>query len=348
MATADSSPTALIAANSAAPRGGDDFIKSRIFTIRGVQVMLDRDLAMLYGVETKALNQAVKRNAARFPSSFMFQLSREETEKWKSQIVTSNLSAEDEAGLRMGLRRQPHAFTEQGVAMLSAVLRSPAAVEVSVRIMEIFVAMRKAIASVAPVLARLETAERRQIADQARNEERFDAIFRAMDGGDFPPQRVFCDGKHYDAYSFVRKLVKKAVKSLVLVDPYCDGTTLDVLVQKRGGAKAVVATSQQSASRFLTPTAVAKFNKQNPSLTVKTTGVFHDRFLVLDGKELYHFGASIKDLGRLYCAVSKMDAAFIPSIMERIGPDSETAPMNCKVGTPNRSHPRQPHTQAMP
>ena len=125
MATADSSSTALLAAGSAAPMGNDDFIKSRIYTIRGVQVMLDRDLAMLYGVETKALNQAVKRNAARFPSSFMFQLDREETEKWKSQIVTSNLSAEDEAGLRMGLRRRPHAFTEQGVAMLSAVSIAP-------------------------------------------------------------------------------------------------------------------------------------------------------------------------------------------------------------------------------
>lgn len=318
MAKADSSPTALLAAGHALPMGTDDFVKSRIFAVRGVQVMLDRDLAMLYGVETKALNQAVKRNAARFPSSFMFQLSREETEKWKSRIVTSNLSPEDEAGLRMGLRRPPYAFTEQGVAMLSAVLRSPSAVEVSVRIMEIFVAMRKALASVAPILARLETVERRQITDQARNEERFDAIFKAMDGGDFPPQKVFCDGRHYDAWSFVRKLVRKAAKSIVLVDPYCDGTTLDILAQKRGGADVTVATSQKSATRFLTPTAIAKFNKQNPLLTVKTTGAFHDRFLILDGTGLYHFGASFKDLGRLYCAVSKMDAGFIPSIAERI------------------------------
>ena len=330
MANADSSPEVLPAANHAVPLDGDDFIKSRICTIRGVQVMLDRDLAMLYGVETKALNQAVKRNGARFPASFMFQLSREETEKWKSQIVTSNLSPEDEAGLRMGLRRQPYAFTEQGVAMLSAVLRSPTAVEMSVRIMEIFVAMRKALASVAPILARLDTVERRQITDQARNEERFDAIFKAMDGGDFPPQKVFCDGKHYDAYSFVRKLVRKAAKSLVLVDPYCDGTTLDILAQKRGGASVTLATTQKSATQFLTPTAIAKFNKQNPSLTVKTTGVFHDRFLILDGTELYHFGASFKDLGRLYCAVSKMDTLFIPSIMERIQPTPLSNPNQTK------------------
>ena len=184
----------MIASNEVALIG-DDTIKSRILTIRGVQVLLDRDLAMLYGVETKVLNQAVKRNIARFPDSFMFQLSREEMENWKSQFVTSNLSNEDEAGLRMGLRRPPYAFTEQGIAMLSAVLRSATAI---------------------------------------------------------------------------------------------------------------------------TSTAVAKFNKQNPTLTVKATGVFHDRFLILDETELYHFGASLKDLGRHYCAVSKMDAMFIPSIMQRI------------------------------
>ena len=293
----------------------DTFIKSRILTVHDVQVMLDRDLAMLYGVETKVLNQAVKRNIARFPHNFMFQLSPQEMEKWKSRFVTSNLSPEDEAGLKMGLRRPPYAFTEQGVAMLSAVLRSPAAVEVSIRIMEIFVAMRKALASVAPILARLETAERRQIADQARNEERFDAIFKAMDGGDIPPQKVFFNGKHYDAYSFAKKLVRKATKSIVLVDGYCDDVTLDILAGKRGGANVTVATVAKTA---IMPTAVMKFNKQNPALTVKTTGLFHDRFLILDGNELYHFGASLKDLGRQYCAVSKMDAMFIPSIMERI------------------------------
>ena len=178
----------------------DGFIKSRIHTIRGEQVMLDRDLAVIYGVETKALNQAVKRNAERFPDSFMFRLSSAESEKWKSQIVTSNLTPEEEAGLRMGLRRPPHAFTEQGIAMLSAVLKSKTAVLVSIRIMEIFVAMRRAFVSMAPMLARLDNVERRQITDQARNEERFDTIFKAMDGGDFPPQKVFYDGQVYDAF----------------------------------------------------------------------------------------------------------------------------------------------------
>ena len=293
----------------------DDFIRSRILTSRGVQVMLDRDLATLYDGETKVLNQAVKRNIARFPDGFMFQLSHDEMTNWKSQFVTSNLSDEDEAGLKMGLRRPPYAFTEQGVAMLSAVLRSATAIEVSVRIMKIFVAMRKALASVAPILSRLDVVERRQITDQARNEERFDAIFKAMGEGDFPSQKVFYNGRHYEAYSFAKKLVRKATKSIVLVDGYCDDVTLDILANKRGGANVTIATV---AKTEITPTAVAKFNKQNPTLTVKTTGVFHDRFLILDGTELYHFGASLKNLGRHYCAVSKMDAMFIPSIMERI------------------------------
>ena len=287
----------------------DDFIKSRIFTLRGVQVMLDRDLAVLYGVGTKVLNQAVRRNRERFPTRFMFQLSERESANLKSQTVTSSWG---------GRRYLPHAFTEQGVAMLASVLKSETAVEVSIRIMDVFVAMRKALASMAPMLARLDTVERRQITDQQRNEERFDTIFRAMDGGDFPAQKVFFAGEHYDALSFARKLVRKAAESIVLVDNYCDDTTLDILVQKRGGASVTVATTAKSASKFLTPAAVAKFNRQNPPLAVKTVAAFHDRFLILDGAELYHFGASLKDLGRQYCAVTKMDPMFIPSILQRI------------------------------
>ena len=294
----------------------DDSIKSRILTIRGVQVILDRDIAFLYGVETKVLNQAVKRNRERFPDRFMFQLTEEELGNWKSQIVTSNPSLEQT--IKMGVRRAPYAFTEQGVAMLSAVLKSETAIRVSIQIMDAFSAMRRALASIAPILSRLDVVERRQITDQQRNEERFDTIFKAMDGGDFPPQKVFFDGKHYDAYSFARKLVRKAKKNIVLVDNYCDDVTLDILSQKCGGADVLIATTHKSATKFISPTAVAKFNKQNPTLTIKTVGSFHDRFLILDGTELYHFGASMKDLGRQYCAITKMDAMFIPSIMQRI------------------------------
>ena len=286
------------------PLDSDVAIKSRIFTIRGVQVMLDRDLAELYGVSTKALNQAVKRNIRRFPDDFMFQLRKEDVENLRSQFVTSSWG---------GLRYVPYAFTEHGVIMLASVLKSETAIVESVRITKVFVAMRKAIASVAPILSRLDVVERRQIADQQRNEERFDTIFKAMDGGEFPPQKVFFDGRHYEAYSFAKKLVGKATKSILLVDGYCDDVTLDILSAKRCGVKVTVATVEKTP---ITDTAVAKFNKQNPTLEVRHTGRFHDRFLVIDGKELYHFGASLKDLGRHYCAVSRMDAAFIPSIMQ--------------------------------
>ena len=254
----------------------NDNIRAKILSLRGVQVILDRDIAMLYGVETKVLNQAVKRNRERFPDRFMFQLTEEELENWKSQIVTSNPMLEPT--IRMGIRRSPYAFTEQGVAMLSAVLKSDTAVRVSIQIMDAFSAMRRALASVAPILSRLDVVERRQIIDQQRNEERFDAIFKAMDGGDFPPQKVFFEGKHYDAYSFARKLIRKAKKSIVLVDNYCDDVTLDILSQKSGGANVTIATLQKSISKFISQTAVDKFNKQNPTLSIKPVRNFHDSF----------------------------------------------------------------------
>ena len=288
----------------------EEFIKSRIFMIRGVQVMLDRDLATLYGVTTKRLNEQVKRNMARFPASFRFSLSKEEMDELVANC--DRLQSMKHSSVPMS------AFTEHGIIMLASVLKSDIAISVSIRITNAFVAMRKALASVAPILSRLDVVERRQIADQSRNEERFDTIFKAMDGGDFPPQKVFFEGRHYDAYSFAKKLVRKAAKKIVLVDGYSDEVTLDVLSQKKGGVEVLVATSQKTIDRHLTPVAVAKFNKQNPTLKVKAVGAFHDRFLILDGKELYHFGASLKDLGRQYCAVSKMDAMFIPSILERI------------------------------
>ena len=310
-----SSPTSFVSEE-------DDFIKSHIFTIRGVQVMMDSDLAKIYQVETRVFNQAVKRNEFRFPPNFRFRLTKEEYRTLISQNVTSKVERGETRG---GRQKEPYVFTEQGIAMLSGVLKSEVAVQVSIRLMNVFVAMRRALASIAPVMSRLDAIERRQIADQTRNdenqqrnEERFDTIFKAMDGGEFPPQKVFFEGKHYDAYSFAKKLVRKAAKRIVLVDGYCDDVTLDILSQKKGGVEVLVATAQKMIDRHLTPVAVAKFNKQNSALSVKAVGAFHDRFLILDDKELYHFGASLKDLGRQYCAVTKMDAVFIPSVLERI------------------------------
>ena len=263
----------------------EDAIKAMILPVRGWQVMLDKDLAVLYGVEAKYLNRQVKRNIERFPPDFMFQLTKEDC--LRCQIGTLNGKRGEH------LKYMPYAFTENGVAMLSGVLRSPTAIGINIRIMRAFVAMRRALANVEPLLVRVETVERRQIADQQHNEERFDTIFKAMDGGEFPPQKVFFDGKHYDAHSFAKKLVRKAMKRIVLVDGYCDEVTLDILAQKKGGVEVVVATAQKMIDAHLTPIAVAKFNKQNPTLIVTPVGVFHDRFLILDDKELYHFGASL-------------------------------------------------------
>lgn len=230
----------------------DDSIRSRIMTIRGVQVMFDRDLADIYGVTTKRLNEQVKRNIDRFPPTFRFALSVDEM---------SELVANCDRFRTMKHSSVPmSAFTEHGIIMLASVLKSDVAIQASIRITTAFVAMRKALASIAPIIARVETVERRQITDQQ----------------------------------------------------------LDILSQKCGGADVLIATTHKSATKFISPTAVAKFNKQNPTLTIKTVGSFHDRFLILDGTELYHFGASMKDLGRQYCAITKMDAMFIPSIMQRI------------------------------
>ena len=191
-------------------------IRDCIFTIRGVQVMLDRDLAAIYQVSTSAFNQAVKRNIGRFPPEFRFQLTREEHRFLMSQIVISKRA--DGLETCGGVQKLPYAFTEQGIAMLSGVLRSEAAVQTSIKLMNTFVAMRKTLATMAPVLARIEANERRQIADQSRNEERFTEIFDAMRDKKFPPQKVFYDGEVFDADAFATRHIMKARTSIILID----------------------------------------------------------------------------------------------------------------------------------
>ena len=289
-------------------------IKSRILTVRGVQVMIDRDLAQLYGVDVKRLNEQVKRNAERFPSDFMFQLSKEEC--LRSQIATLN----EARGKH--LKYMPYAFTESGIAMLSGVLRSPTAVEVNIRIMRAFVAMRHALASLAPLLARVEANECRQIADQARNdanqilnEERFQQVFKALEGQKEKVQGVFYDGQLWDACSFVEKLIAKARTSILLIDNWVDGGTLDMLAKKRSGVAVEVVSSKRGNK--LAATDIAKFNVQYGPVVIKTSATFHDRFLILDDKELYLIGASLKDLGKKCFGFTKMDASEILGIKAR-------------------------------
>jgi len=302
-------------AESAIEPMGVDVIRSRILTVRGVQVMLDRDLAELYGVTTGALNQAVKRNMNRFPERFMFQLDKAESENLKSQFVISSWG---------GSRARPYAFTEQGVAMLSSVLRSETAVLVSIRIMDAFVAMRKAIASFAPMLMRLDVIEKRQIADQAknddnqvRNEERFKLILDAMQDKSFPPQKVFYDGQIYDAFEQMKKFVRMARTELIVIDPYFADSVLPLVAQKRQGVQVLVVKS--SLNKLLHAVDVSRFNAQyGNSLTVKTSDKFHDRFLIIDKVILIHVGASLNHLGKKCFAFSSMDTSNIPDIVAKI------------------------------
>jgi len=304
----------------------DDFIKSRIFMIRSVQVMLDRDLAELYGVTTGALNQAVKRNKSRFPERFMFQLNKTEVENLKSQSVissssdstgTENLKSQSVISSWGGSRSYPYAFTEQGIAMLSSVLRSETAILVSIRIMDVFVAMRKALASFAPMLMRLDVVERRQIVDQARNEERFKLILDAMQDKKFPPQKVFYDGQIYDAFEQMKKFVRMARQELIVIDPYFADSVLPLVAQKRPGVSVLVV--KNSRNKLLHAVDVVQFNAQYAnSLTVRVSDKFHDRFLVIDKATLIHVGASLNYLGKKCFAFSSLDKSNIPDILAKI------------------------------
>ena len=286
-----------------------DSIRSRILTIRGVQVMLDRDLAELYGVEVGQLNRQVKRNLERFPDDFMFQLTREDCSRCQIGILNG--------GRGSNIKYLPYAFTENGVAMLSSVLRSPKAIATNIQIMRAFNAMRKALASIAPLLARIEETDRRQIVDQARNEERFKLILDAMQNNDFPPQKIFYDGQIYDAFEQMKKFVRMAKRELIVIDPYFDDSVLPLIAQKRKGVSVLVVKSPQN--KKLHGVDVAKFNAQYAnSLTIKDSIRFHDRFLIIDQTTLIHVGASLNYLGKRCFAFSSLDKSNIPDILAKI------------------------------
>ena len=279
-----------------------------IFLLSGIDVP--------YGVSTGALNQAVKRNSNRFPERFMFQLSEEEFKNWKSQIVISNLS---EATVRMGLRKRPFVFTEHGVAMLASVLRSETAIRVSLAIIDAFIAMRRLLITNAEVFKRIEIVEHRQIVDQVKNEERFKKVFRALDEKKEKVQGVFYDGQLWDARALVLKLVSSAKRSLILIDNWATVETLDLFAKKRKGVRLTIFTSEHYDKKGvphhkISPVDIKTFNAQYPKLTVRYNEAFHDRFLVIDDKELYLLGASLKDLGSKCFAFTKLDSGAIRGI----------------------------------
>ena len=282
-------------------------IREQILTIRGMQVMLDRDLAALYGVSTKALNQAVKRNAERFPDRFMFRL----TDSEMNELVTNcdRFKRLKHSSVTMC------AFTEQGIAMLSAVLRSDVAVQASLRIMDAFVAMRRALVTMAPMLTRLEAIERRQITDQSRNEARFDEIFARMSGGELPEHQIFYQGKFWDAKSLLIKFIRRAKKELMVIDAYPGVATLDMLAKRQRGVKIELVTHSNCE---LSESDYEAFAKQCGNFTKTLCGICHDRFIIVDQAEIYLIGASLKDAGRLTFAVSKMGAEVIPCLVSSI------------------------------
>ena len=282
-------------------------IQSMICTFRGRQVMLDSDLAMLYQVETKYLNRQRNRNAERFPEDFCFQLSKEEYEFLRCQNVTSK--NENGSG---GRRYLPYVFTEQGIAMLSSVLKSEVAAKASINIMRAFVEMRKFFISNNEMFARLDRVELKQLETDKKLEEVFDYIATTKE----VKQKIFFNGQIYDAFSLMVELVEKAGTELILIDNYVDINTLNILSKKKDGVNVLIVTS---GNGNLTDKDIAKFNSQYPKLTVKISKDFHDRFLIIDRKEVYHIGASIKDAGKKSFGITKLEVEELTkSLLDKV------------------------------
>lgn len=315
-------------------------VNNLIYTVRGTQVMIDSDLAKLYVVETKALNRAVKRNIERFPEIYRFQLTEQEYENLRYQIGTSsgdvflryqfgtlkndvnddinskdlrtqNVTIEDNRGKHR--KYLPYVFTEQGVAMLSAVLRSETAVKVSIQIINAFVEMRKILSQNAGLLQRMDKVETKLI----ENDAKFEQIFTALETKNSEPtQNIFFDGQIYDAYSFIVKLIEKAEKNIILIDNYVDNSILDMLSKKKKSVEVKIITHSKTKVLDID---IQKFNLQYPTLSIEYSDKMHDRFLLIDIKELYHIGASLKDLGKKCFAFSLMeDKELITNLLNRI------------------------------
>lgn len=298
----------------------DAKIRNMIYTVRGEQVMLDSDLAELYGVETKVLNQAVTRNLNRFPERFCFRLTKEEAANLRSQIVTLHPELGEQGSW---WRYMPRVFTEQGVSMLSAVLHSPTAIAVSIKIMDAFVEMRHFIADNAHLFEQIRNVERRQLEQGTRldeyqrsTDERFERVFDYMEAHEEPKQKVFFEGQVYDAFELLVSLVQHAKREIVLIDGYVDAGTLNILAKKAEGVATTIWTHPKTK---LTAKDVEIFNAQYPALEVRHTKAFHDRFLILDGTEGYLVGASLKDAGKKSFAVARIeDQSIIEAILSKL------------------------------
>ena len=277
-------------------------IQNKILTIRNKQIMVDRDLAELYGVSTKVLNQAVKRNVQRFPETFRFQFTDDE----KKELVTNC----DRFEKLKHSTTIPYAFTEQGVSMLSAVLRSDTAVRISIQIINAFVDMRRFITSNALVFQRLDTLEIKQL----ETDKKIDYVLNALESKEIQPkQGIFFDGQVFDAYQFVSDLFRSAEESIVIIDNYLDDSVLTHLSKRKKDVKVILFTKNISRSLALD---VKKFNKQYPNIEIRKFDDSHDRFIVIDDTIVYHFGASLRDLGKKWFAFSKMEIGAVEMLVK--------------------------------
>lgn len=269
-------------------------INNLIFTIRGEQVILDRDIALLYGVETKRVNESVKRNKDRFPETFCFKLTVEEVKNLRSQIATSKKS--NNYG---GTRYLPYAFSECGVAMLSSVLKSKQAINISIKIIEAFVQMRKELYKNESILKRINEIELNHTNFINLTNEKFNRIFDIIEIKKEENNKVFYEGEVFDAYSFIIDLIKKAKKSILLIDNYVDIITLNILKNRNNGVNIKIFTKNISNINNID---LNKFNLQYNDLTLIENNKFHDRFLIIDNMFIYHIGASLKDAGKkMFC-----------------------------------------------
>lgn len=300
-------------------------VNNLIYIVRGIQVMLDSDLAELFEVETKVFNQAVKRNSNRFPDNFRFQLTRDEYDNLRSQVVTlkigdginslrSQVVTSSEHG---GRRYLPYAFNEQGVAMLTGVIRSDIAIEMSIKIMNAFVEMRKYISSHALLLKRIDTVETQQLIQKKETDVKFEKLFSALEEKkESIKEKIFYAGQIYDAYSFIVEIIQKAEKDIILIDNFLDNSVLDMFSKKKNAVSVKIITHRKTKILI---TDIQKFNQQYPTLSIEYSDKMHDRFLLIDKKELYHIGASLKDAGKKMFAFSLMqDKDLITNLLKRL------------------------------
>lgn len=281
-----------------------NIIENKIYELRGIPIMLDDDLAILFQVETKILNKSVKRNIERFPKHYMFQLTIEEWNNLRFQIGTSS----ETYG---GRRFIPYAFSEQGVAMLSAILRSDIAIKVSLQIMDAFVSMRKLLQSNILLEYRLSQVEFKHL----ETEQKFNQIFKALESKDsLPQQGIFFEGQIFDAYMFISNIIRSAQNSIVLFDNYIDDSVLTQLDKRDKTVSAVIYTQQVDKKLQLD---IQKHNSQYAPIEIKVIKTIHDRFLMIDEIDVYHIGASLKDAGKKWFAFSKLND-FAPQILNRL------------------------------